>query len=403
MMPFMFATGIENSDPTIDHGRTRRDMLVECGHDERWREDFALVAELGIRHLRYGIPLHRSWVGPGRYDWSFGDTVFPELRRLGIEPIADLCHFGVPDWVGNFQNPEFPALFREYAAAFAKRYPWIRLYTPVNEMYVCAKFSGLYGWWNEQESSTLTYVTALKHLAKANVLAMQEILKHRPDAIFIQSESTEYFHACVPDAVEIADERNDLRFLSLDFNYGRPLVPRQRDFVLANGMTAEECRFFEENAIHNRHCVLGSDYYTTNEHLVQPDGSSGDAGEILGYTPIGREYAERYRLPLMHTETNLDEGPTGKEAVDWLQCQWAMVRSLMRVGVEVVGFTWYSLNDQIDWDMQLREKHGTVNPRGLVDLDRRVRPVGHAYRELIKAWTGRIDAGGASLVRRADE
>lgn len=389
-MPFMFATGIESSDPTIGHGRIRRDLLEECGHYRRWRDDFALTAELGIRYLRYGIPLHRSWLGPGRYDWAFADAALGELRRLGIEPIVDLCHFGVPDWVGNFQNPEFATLFQRYVADFVQRYPWVRMYTPVNEMYVCAKFSGLYGWWNEQESSTRAYVTALKHLARANVLAMHEILRHRPDALFIQSESTEYFHACVPDADAIADERNDLRFLSLDFNYGRPLVPRQSAFVLDNGMSEAEIRFFEENAICHGNCILGSDYYVTNEHLVEPDGTSGDAGEILGYAPIGREYAERYGLPLMHTETNHDEGPKGDEAVEWLHCQWAMVRHLMRVGVRVVGFTWYSLNDQIDWDVQLREKKDTVNPRGLVDLERRIRPVGHAYRDLIKSWNGHL-------------
>jgi beta-glucosidase len=393
MTPFMFATGIECSDPTIGHGRIRRDMLEECGHYTHWKADFALVAELGIRYLRYGIPLHRAWLGPGRYDWTFADAAFAELRRLGIEPIVDLCHFGVPDWLGNFQNPDFPALFCQYATDFAAHYPWIRLYTPVNEMYVCAKFSALYGWWNEQQSSTRAYVTALKHMARANVLAMHAILRLRPDAIFIQSESSEYFHACVPDAVDVADQRNDLRFLSLDFNYGRPLVPRQREFVLDNGMTEDECRFFEQNAVCQGNCVLGSDYYVTNEHLVEPDGTSSDAGEILGYAPIGREYAERYGLPLMHTETNRDEGPKGDEAVEWLQCQWAMVRHLMRVGVQVVGFAWYALNDQIDWDVQLREKHDTVNPRGLVDLERRIRPVGHAYRDLVKAWHGRLDPG----------
>ena len=37
-----------------------------------------------------------------------------------------------------------------YARAFAERYPWVRLYTPVNEMYVCARMSALDGNWNEQ-------------------------------------------------------------------------------------------------------------------------------------------------------------------------------------------------------------------------------------------------------------
>ncbi|MGI4880145.1 MAG: hypothetical protein ACRYG4_21960 [Janthinobacterium lividum] len=47
------------------------------------------------------------------------------------------------------------------------------------------------------------------------------------------------------------------------------------------------------------------------------------------------------------------------------------------------GFTWYSLIDQIDWDIGLAEKRGTVNPCGLFDLDRRPRPVANAYRALL--------------------
>jgi beta-glucosidase/6-phospho-beta-glucosidase/beta-galactosidase len=385
----MFASGIESSSPTIDHGRIRRDQMEECGHYRQWKTDLELAGQLGIRTLRYGVPLYRSWLGPGRYDWEFADQAFGELQRLDIAPIADLCHFGVPDWVGNFQNPDFPSLFQTYARDFAARYPWIRMYTPVNEMYVCAKFSALFGWWNEQARDHRSYVTALKHLAKANVLAMQAIVRLRPDAVFVQSESSEYFHASVPDAAEEAERRNQLRFLSLDFNYGRPLDPVQREFVLAGGMTPEECRFFEENAPCGT-CILGSDYYVTNEHHVEPDGTTSEAGETLGYAMIAREYAERYRLPMMHTETNRDQGRHGIDACNWLRRQWAVVRSLMRSGVPVVGFTWYSLTDQVDWHIELRDMRGVVNPRGLYDLKRQIRPVGTAYRDLIAAWQGRI-------------
>jgi hypothetical protein len=52
----------------------------------------------------------------------------------------------------------------------------------------------------------------------------------------------------------------------------------------------------------------------------------------------------------------------------------------------VLGFTWYSLTDQVDWDTGLREDNGRVNPLGLYDLDRKPRPVGKAYKKLIKDW-----------------
>ena len=142
---FLFATGIECSYPTIGSGKIRRDLLEETGHYDRWEEDFRLVKGLGLRVLRYGLPYHRVHLGPGEYDWEFADMVLLDLRNLGITPILDLLHFGLPDWLGNFQNPELPVRFAEYAGAVARRYPWIRHYTPVNEIFVTAKNSGKTG------------------------------------------------------------------------------------------------------------------------------------------------------------------------------------------------------------------------------------------------------------------
>ncbi len=381
----MFATGIENSAPTINGGRTRVDEMERCGHYQRWQEDFALVQEIGIDFLRFGPPLHRTWLGPGRHDWAFADVAFADLQRRNIVPIVDLCHFGVPDWIGDFQNPDFPELFCHYAQAFATRFPWVQLYTPVNEMFICATFSARYGWWNEQLASDRAFVTALKHLVKANVLAMQAILRVRPDAIFVQSESSEYFHAESPAAIAPAELLNAQRFLSLDLNYGRRVDSEMYEYLRDNGMTRDEYHFFLGKRM-KQHSIMGNDYYVTNEHRVAEDGTTRASGEIFGYSEITRQYHDRYRLPVMHTETNLVEGPLGTEAVDWLWKQWANVLRVRNDGVPIVGFTWYSLTDQIDWDSALREENGTVNALGLFDLDRQIRPVGRAYQRLISQW-----------------
>ena len=55
-----------------------------------------------------------------------------------------------------------------------------------------------------------------------------------------------------------------------------------------------------------------------------------------------------------------------------------------------MGFTWYSLTDQIDWDTALREQNNRVCPVGLYDLERRIRPVGEAYKRLIEEWGGHL-------------
>ena len=392
----MFSTGIENSIPTINNGRTRVDQMEVCGHYERWREDFDLVDDMGIQFLRYGPPIHRTFLGPGRYDWEFCDLTFAELKRRDITPIVDLCHFGVPDWIGNFQNPDFAPQFATYAGAFADRFPWVQLYTPVNEMFICAIFSAKYGWWNEQMTTDRSFVTALKNIVKANVLAMMEILKRRPDAIFIQSESSEYFHADSPAAIGPAEVMNSRRFLSLDLNYGRRVDSEMFEYLMDNGMTKEEYHFFLHNRL-KQHCILGNDYYMTNEHRVHADGLTEASGEVFGYTEITRQYYDRYRLPVMHTETNLKEGPRGDEAVQWLWKEWASVLRLRNDGIPTVGFTWYSLTDQVDWDTALREQNGNVNPLGLYDLDRNIRNVGKAYKKLIQDWREVLPASSVCL------
>ncbi len=393
---FLFATGIENSAPRIQDGRVRVDQMALCRHYDLWRTDFDLVEEIGVNHLRYGVPLYGVWKGAGWYDWSFTDETFGDLYRRDITPIVDLCHFSVPDWIGDFQNPEFPDLFARYARDFAMRFPWVQFYTPVNEMYICALFSGKYGWWNEQLASDRSFVTALKHVVKANVLAMKAILKVRPDAIFVQSESTEYFHADSPGAIKPAEIANSRRFLSLDLNYGRRVDSEMYEYLMDSGMTREEYHFFLGNSL-KQHCIMGNDYYVTNEHRVFDDGRVIPAGEVFGYDEITWQYYGRYRLPVMHTETNFAQGPNGDEAVFWLWKQWANVLRVRNDGIPIVGFTWYSLTDQVDWDTALREENGRVNPLGLYDLNRNIRAVGRAYQRLIADWADVLPAQSVCL------
>src|ERR1044072_8698624 len=164
-----------------------------------------------------------------------------------------------------------------------------------------------------------------------------------------------------------------------------------------NGLTKEEYHFFLGKGV-KQHCILGNDYYCTNEHRVHEDGRTWAAGEVFGYSEITRQYYARYGLPVMHTETNLKEGPAGDEAVNWLWKEWANVLRLRNIGIPTVGFTWYSLTDQVDWDTALRERNGNVNPLGLFDLDRNIRAVGKAYKQLIVDWRDVLPAQSVCLV-----
>ena len=95
------------------------------------------------------------------------------------------------------------------------------------------------------------------------------------------------------------------------------------EYLLDNGMTRDEYHFFFGRHL-KAHCIMGNDYYVTNEHRVRRDGSTVPAGEVFGYDEITRQYFERYGLPVMHTETNSDDNEM-TSAVYWLWKQWANV------------------------------------------------------------------------------
>jgi len=128
---------------------------------------------------------------------------------------------------------------------------------------------------------------------------------------------------------------------------------------------------------------MGNDYYASNEHSVEDNGEIKASGELFGYYVLTREYHRRYELPIMYTETN---NLFGVDALHWLRKEWANVRRLREDGVPLIGFTWYSLTDQMDWDTGLQQDNWRVTPVGLFNLDRQMRPVGHRYKRLIAEW-----------------
>jgi len=288
-------------------------------------------------------------------------------------------------------------LFQEYARAFARRYPWVRYFTPVNEIFVCASFSALRGWWNECEANDRAFVRALRNLCMAHELAVEAIMSERPDAVIVQGESIEHFHPAGSSATHQADRWNGIKYVALDLTLGHELAPGMAAYLNEHGVTSNDLSFFRE-----RHGVgqrwLGVDYYPTCEHRVAATGRCTTARQGLGFRALAMEYYRRYRVPLFHCETNR----VSAHAVAWLDSQWRDILYLQSSAVPVRGFTWYSLTDQIDWQWALRVERNDLHPVGLYDLERRARPVARRYREIIAEWRRAWSAAPAGEVIELD-
>ena len=201
----------------------------------------------------------------------------------------------------------------------------------------------------------------------------------------MHSESAEYIHEMRATVSEHTVLANKVKFMSLDLLYAHPLDAEVLLHALDNGLTREEYAWFMRGDPPG-YQVLGIDYYGRNEHIIKPDGTTFEAEDVMGWREIACQYWTRYRKPIMHTETNVFNAADGPA---WLWKQWVNVLAVRQQGVPVLGFTWYSLIDQIDWDSQLAEKNGVVNACGLYDLDRRPHPVAAEFRAMLQEF-GRI-------------
>jgi dTDP-4-dehydrorhamnose reductase len=164
------------------------DQVERSGHCRRL-EDLDRFAELGIRALRFPVLWERTAPrGLGHADWSWPDAALRRLDALDIIPIIGLVHHGSGPRQTNLLDPTFPERLAAYAAAVARRYPWVSAYTPVNEPLTTARFSALYGHWYPHATDPAAFARALLNQCRGVVLAMAEIRRINPDALLIQTD-----------------------------------------------------------------------------------------------------------------------------------------------------------------------------------------------------------------------
>lgn len=409
----IFLTGIESADPFVDG--TRRNQLREA-------EDFYLnyekrlqrIRDLGITWLRFGIPYSEVHIGPNQYDFTFVDKVVAKCNELGIEIIADLLHFGLPDWLHHrkgegpyFQNLYFPIEFARYAQTFAKNYPTIKYYTPVNEPFVTAFLSAKLGLWNEQlhgESwkDDRYFVRASANIAKAAILARKAIdqvwqeERRTDEPLYIQNESFELAMA-MPGSNREAEARqfNLRRFVLLDLILGHADLAVE-EYLYEQGLSKAEYAWFMKEGKSTR-TILGIDHYPWCVHEYHADKTvDHDVSKPYRLFELIQEYWERYPLPLLHTEVN------GKpeNAVKLCQETYDILSRLRSEGYPVLGIGWYGDEVQIGWHVVMRGPQAYEEyPVGLY-YKGVLQPVGQLYAELAQKGMAPFDHRDSRLRMR---
>ena len=117
-----------------------------CDHYHHWREDVALMRELGLRSYRFSIAWARVLPeGSGRVSAAgldFYRRLADELSEAGIAPLATLYHWDLPQALqehGGWEDRDTARRFADYAALlFDQLGDRVRQWITLNEPYVAA-------------------------------------------------------------------------------------------------------------------------------------------------------------------------------------------------------------------------------------------------------------------------
>ncbi|MBW3078478.1 family 1 glycosylhydrolase [Bifidobacterium simiiventris] len=354
-----FSLGIEDTFiPQTRPGMRALDEYELTGHYEHWHEDLGLISETGANQVRWGIPWYLVNPEPGvfRFDWL--DQVVDRFEELGVDVIVDLMHYGTPLWMDNsFINHDYPQYVAEYAATVAERYRGrLNIWTPLNEPLLNMMYCGQYGYWPPYLTGDDGFVKLFRQITRGMILTQNAIADVDPEASFVNVEASFRFGGdrdAYRDEIEFLEHR---RFLVEDTIMGRvddshPLA----GWLARHGLSDDDLQWYRDHAVMPD--VIGVNYYpqvsTVNYVAGDPhDGSPYDPmpfrnDGVEGLKEVLTLFSQRYGLPVYLTET-CSPGPV-EERIRWLHESVAAVDGLRSEGMNLIGYTWWSLFDMMYW------------------------------------------------------
>jgi len=373
---FQWLAGIEDTFITAPSPKTGRtlDEYELTEHYARWLEDIDLFAELGLKAVRYGIPWHRVNPAPGAWNFAWADKPLERLLELGIQPVVDLVHYGLPAWIdGAYLHPDYDRFVAEYAARVAERYKGrIHTYTPLNEPRITAWYCGRLGWWPPALRGWRGFVSVMLAVCRGIVRTVEAQRAIDPEIVHAHVDATDLYEAGSADLVDETARRQAIVFLALDLITGRVTSSHElAAWLVAQGAAPAELDWFRAHAIELD--IVGINLYplfsqkrlvrTASKLRIKMPYADATIAETLAEL-----YWRRYGRPVFISET-ASSGTVQRRAA-WLDGSVAAVRQARGHGVPLIGYTWWPLFALVTWGYREGRKapHRYLKQMGLWDL-----------------------------------
>lgn len=402
-------------DGAVKYGH---DGKTACDHYHRFKEDVAVMKELGIKNYRLSISwprLIKGGLGELNDDGvRFYNELIDELLKNGIEPYVTLFHWDYPIELyhcGGWLNPDSPKWFGEYTQKvtdlFSDR---VKNWFTLNETLCFISLGHAVGvhapglQMSEEEVMRCAHNANRAHGYALKIL--RDTAKQKANVGFAPVGSVTI---PVTDAKEDIEAARSEMFRVMKPHYWGNAI--WIDPVMRGEYAPELMDYFEEHRIEIKDedmRLIGGDldFMGMNIYTADRYGRNGKADPEVGFdiTAIDWEvvpeslywgtkfYYERYKKPIYITENGMantdliseDGCVHDPQRIEFMRRYLKELYKAKEEGVDIRGYFHWSLMDNFEWAEGYQKRFGLVYVDYKNNCKRIVKDSGKFYADLIK-------------------
>lgn len=370
---------------------------VACDHYHRYREDVAIMKELGLKSYRFSV----SWprVMPEGYGTvnekglQFYIDLVNELTEAGIEPMVTLFHWNLPTAIyelGGWENPQVVDWFEQYTdvvtTALGKKVKyWMTFNEP--QLFIGAGLNaGVFAPFEKKSTEALMRISKNVYLAHGK--AVRIIRKNCQNSIVGMAPTGEIV---IPrdmnaESIERARKRSftmkkesftsSITWWSDPVFFGK--IPEDAQAIFGECLpvlTEEEWEivtepldFYGFNIYQGLEDLDSTEEYGPYAYPGSPKTSMdwNVTPEVLYWSC--RFLYERYGKPIMITENgmssfdwvSLDGKVHDPNRIDFLHRYLRSIKDAVSEGIPVLGYQYWSIMDNFEWINGYDKRFGLV-------------------------------------------
>jgi len=335
-----------------------------CFHYKLYEDDFAIAGQLNHNCHRFSIEWSRIEPQEGNFDpleIEHYRKVIADLKNRGIEPVVTLHHFTNPAWFsqkGGWLNSSLQKYFLRFAERVVREFSGqVKFWITINEPLVYSSHAYLLGAWPPKRRSLFETARVTFNLAQAHIKAYPLIHKIYKENSLEKpmvsiASNLQAFELCRPTLknrlsvylrhklynlyfIEELFRRKTLDYIGINY-YGRNLVDVESWGI--KHLLLDTCKYNHHPLRKNS---LGWDIYPEGLYKL-----------LLA--------VKKYNLAVLITENGIC---TEDDDLRWdyIREHLLQIHRAMQDGVRVIGYIYWSLIDNFEWDKGFSPRFGLVH------------------------------------------